>query len=225
MTPRRARCSPVWLVAVLAGACGSLFPKSPPSDFYLLTAAEPPARVSPPAPAPPILLGAVRLPPYLDRRELVTRLAPNQLRVEDLELWAEPLRESVPRTIERDLATQLGERTRAGQDCTVDGRGAARARHRRRDPSLREDVAPDRRARGGLDDRGARRRRGAHAPGHDPVARDAGAGHAGGRDGDERRAHGAEPRHRRGRAAARPLGRGPGSGTPDACHVAGALAR
>ena len=109
MTPRLARCAPLWLVAVLTGSCGSLFPKSPPSDFYLLTAAEPPARGSPSAPAPPILLGAVRLPRYLDRHELVTRLAPNQLRVEDLELWAEPLRDSVPQTIERDLATVLGD--------------------------------------------------------------------------------------------------------------------
>ena len=109
MTPRLARCSSVWLVAVLLGSCGSLLPKSPPSDFYLLTAAEPPAHISPPPLAPPVLLGTVRLPPYLDRRELVTRLASNQLRVEDSELWAEPLRDSVPRTIERDLATLLGD--------------------------------------------------------------------------------------------------------------------
>jgi uncharacterized lipoprotein YmbA len=109
MTSRLARSSLVSLVAVLTGSCGAVLPRSPPSDFFLLTAAAPAAAVPPPAPAPRILLGPVRLPPYLDRRELVTRLAPNQLRVEDLELWAEPLRDSVPRTIERDLATVLGD--------------------------------------------------------------------------------------------------------------------
>jgi len=98
-----------WLVAVLTASCGSLFPKSPPSDFYLLTADETTVRDPRPTPAPAVLLGAVKLPPYLDRRELVTRLAPNQLRVEDLELWAEPLRDSVPRTLERDLGALLGD--------------------------------------------------------------------------------------------------------------------
>ena len=109
MTSRLACSSLLWLVST--GSCASVLPKSAPSDFFLLTAAEPAASDSPtpPAPAARVLLGAVKLPPYLDRRELVTRLAPNQLRVEDLELWAEPLRDSVPRTIERDLATVLGD--------------------------------------------------------------------------------------------------------------------
>jgi uncharacterized lipoprotein YmbA len=98
------------LCLLLASACGSLLPRSPSSSFYVLTAAEPPAAARPPA-APSVLLGPVVLPEYLDRRELVTRLASNQLRVEDLDLWAEPLRESVPRTIERDLTTALGEGT------------------------------------------------------------------------------------------------------------------
>jgi uncharacterized lipoprotein YmbA len=75
----------------------------------VLAAADPPAAERPAA-APSVLLGAVALPAYLDRRELVTRLASNQLRVDDLELWAEPLRDSVPRTIERDLGAALGDR-------------------------------------------------------------------------------------------------------------------
>jgi uncharacterized lipoprotein YmbA len=93
-----------------ASSCGSLLPRSPSSSFYLLTAAEPPAAARPPA-APSVLLGPVALPAYLDRHELVTRLASNQVRVEDLELWAEPLRDSVPRTLERDLMTALGDGT------------------------------------------------------------------------------------------------------------------
>jgi uncharacterized protein len=92
-------------------SCGALLPRSPPSAFYVLTATEPPATTRPPPDAPSVLLAPVALPPYLDRRELVTRVASTQLRVEDLELWAEPLRDSVPRTIERDLATALGDGT------------------------------------------------------------------------------------------------------------------
>jgi uncharacterized lipoprotein YmbA len=96
------------LLIVLALGCGGLFPKSARSDFFLLTALEPAATAGPAAATPSVLLAPVVVPEYLDRPELVTRLASNQLRVEDLELWAEPLRVSVPRTMEQNLATLLG---------------------------------------------------------------------------------------------------------------------
>src|SRR5688572_25555503 len=108
-----ARGAPVLrvLVVLMLGAVAlgcSLLPKSEQSDFFLLTAMEaaPGARAT--APGPSLLLGPVVLPEYLDRRELVTRLASNQLLVKDLELWAEPLRDSMPRTLEQNLATLLG---------------------------------------------------------------------------------------------------------------------
>lgn len=103
----------VGLVASAVG-CGSLLPKSPKSNFFLLTALEPapsPPSAPPQAASSSVLLGAVLLPQYLDRRELVTRLDSNQVRVEDLDLWAEPLRESVPRTLQHDLASLLGAGT------------------------------------------------------------------------------------------------------------------
>jgi uncharacterized lipoprotein YmbA len=84
-----------------------VLPKSAKSDFFLLTALETAPTAAPTA-APSVLLGPVVLPEYLDRPELVTRLASNQLRLEDLELWAEPLRASFPRTVEQNLATLLG---------------------------------------------------------------------------------------------------------------------
>lgn len=111
---RRHRSLPTALLAVvvvlLASSCASVLPKSAESQFFVLSALEPAARAEPTSHAQPsVLLGAVTLPTYLDRRELVTRLASNQVRVEDLELWAEPLRESVPRAIENDLDALLGE--------------------------------------------------------------------------------------------------------------------
>ena len=97
------------LVIVLGTlGCRAVLPKSAKSDFFLLTALEPGPTAAPAAAAPSVLLGTVVLPEYLDRPELVTRLASNQLRLEDLELWAEPLRESFPRTVKQNLATLLG---------------------------------------------------------------------------------------------------------------------
>ena len=95
------------LALVLALGCQAVLPKSERSDFFVLTALEP-APVASGASAPSVLLGPVVLPAYLDRRELVTRLGSNQLRAEDLELWAEPLRDSLSRTLERDLTALLG---------------------------------------------------------------------------------------------------------------------
>jgi uncharacterized lipoprotein YmbA len=95
------------LALILALGCQSVLGKSERSDFYVLTALEPPPS-TPSVLVPSILLGPVVLPAYLDRRELVTRLGSNQLRAEDLELWAEPLRDSLSRTLERDLTAILG---------------------------------------------------------------------------------------------------------------------
>jgi uncharacterized lipoprotein YmbA len=92
---------------VLALGCGAVLPKSEKSAFFVLTALEP-APATSTASVPSVLLGPVVVPAYLDRRELVTRLGSNELRAEELELWAEPLRDSLPRTLEYDLAALLG---------------------------------------------------------------------------------------------------------------------
>jgi uncharacterized protein len=109
MAPRRW---PALLLAIGVLGCGAVLPKSASSDFFLLTALEPAPNATattpgPAAAAPSILIGPVVLPEYLDRPEIVTRLASNQLRVADLELWAEPLRESFPRTVEQNLTMLL----------------------------------------------------------------------------------------------------------------------
>jgi uncharacterized lipoprotein YmbA len=99
----------VVFVVFVASSCASVLPKSAESQFFVLSSLEPVARAEPGGQSQPsVLLGTVTLPTYLDRRELVTRLASNQVRVEDLELWAEPLREAVPRALEHDLDTMLG---------------------------------------------------------------------------------------------------------------------
>jgi uncharacterized lipoprotein YmbA len=99
---------PVLLILLGTLGCRALLPKSAKTDFFLLTVPGPSARAAPAAASPSVMLGPVALPEYLDRPELVTRLASNQVRVEDLELWAEPLRDSFPRTVQENLATLLG---------------------------------------------------------------------------------------------------------------------
>ncbi len=103
---------PALLLVVGALGCRAVLPKSAKSDFFLLTALEPAptAAATAPAPtaaAPSVLLDRVVFPEYLDRPELVTRLASNQVQVEDLELWAEPLPASFARTMQQNLATLL----------------------------------------------------------------------------------------------------------------------
>ncbi len=53
-------------------------------------------------------IGPVRLPEYLDRPQIVTRLTPNRLQLADSHRWAEPLSENIPRVMGENLSALLG---------------------------------------------------------------------------------------------------------------------
>lgn len=53
-------------------------------------------------------IGPVRLPEYLDRPQLVTRLTPNRLQLADSHRWAEPLGENISRVVGENLSARLG---------------------------------------------------------------------------------------------------------------------
>lgn len=53
-------------------------------------------------------IGPVRLPEYLDRPQLVTRLTPNRLQLADSHRWAEPLGDNIPRVVGENLSVLLG---------------------------------------------------------------------------------------------------------------------
>jgi uncharacterized protein len=53
-------------------------------------------------------IGPVRLPQYLDRPQLVTRLSPNRLQLTDGHRWAEPLSDNIPRVLGENLSALLG---------------------------------------------------------------------------------------------------------------------
>ena len=88
-----------------------LAPQKDISKFYLLT---PTADTT----APPqgtaqttsgnftIGLGPIKLPPYLDRPEIVTRMAPNRLELSKEDRWGESVQNGFTRAMERNLAAQ-----------------------------------------------------------------------------------------------------------------------
>jgi hypothetical protein len=53
-------------------------------------------------------LGPVKLPPYLDRPEVVTRSAPNRLDLSKTDRWGESLQNNFTSVLTRDLAAQIG---------------------------------------------------------------------------------------------------------------------
>jgi uncharacterized protein len=59
------------------------------------------------APALSLGVGPVTLPGYLDRQEIVTRVAQNQVRLSEYDRWAEPLEEGVGRVVSQNVASIL----------------------------------------------------------------------------------------------------------------------
>ncbi len=94
------------LLLLVVGGCGT----SAPAKFYLLQPrpefiAEPPAAVSPTRLA--IGVGPIEIAEYLDRPQMVTRIGPNELFIDEFERWAEPLRDGISRIVATNLASLL----------------------------------------------------------------------------------------------------------------------
>src|SRR5262249_36741238 len=53
-------------------------------------------------------LGPIRLPTYLERSELVTRVGENELRVSQGDRWAEPIAQGFTRVLRERLESRLG---------------------------------------------------------------------------------------------------------------------
>ena len=97
------------VVAAACASCSFWKPRADPTMFYVLTQAASPPAASPAgcAAARVVGLGPIRLPEYLDRSQLVTRVAANQLRISEFERWAEPLGDAFASTLRQDLAATL----------------------------------------------------------------------------------------------------------------------
>jgi uncharacterized lipoprotein YmbA len=102
-----AKCgaAPGALVVVWLTATSCLGPRSDPSTFFVLSATVAPAAEDP---VPVTLgLGPVTLPGYLTRSEIATRVSDNQLAYAETARWAEPLTDSVIRSLRENLVRLL----------------------------------------------------------------------------------------------------------------------
>lgn len=102
----------VILLFLTAGGC-SLFKagQQPQTRFYLLSSlASPGKAVQPLAVLPGLTLGIgpVRLPPYLDRRNIIVRSNASEFELVELSQWAEPVQDMFARVTADNLSVLLG---------------------------------------------------------------------------------------------------------------------
>jgi uncharacterized protein len=90
------------LASLLICACAS----SPPVRYFILDPV-PPARAVATPPGDPVQIVGVRLPPTLDRRQIVREEAPNQLTVSKQDRWGAPLADMTQRVLSKDLMLRL----------------------------------------------------------------------------------------------------------------------
>lgn len=83
--------------------------RTAPVSYYQLSALEVARNASATDEAGTMVLGIgpVRLPEYLARPQLLTRLTPNRLQLAESHRWAEPLSENIPRVVGENLAALL----------------------------------------------------------------------------------------------------------------------
>ncbi len=78
---------------------------SAPVRYYTLSAATEPAAASSDL---SVVVGPVSVPDEVDPPQLVVSTGPNQIRVDEFNLWASPLQSSISRVVAQNLVTLLG---------------------------------------------------------------------------------------------------------------------
>jgi uncharacterized lipoprotein YmbA len=94
------------LLIVIGGCC-----RTQTARFYTLNAlTEPPPerQAAPTEHGVAVGLGPIRLPEYLDRPQIVTRVSPNEVRFAAYHRWAGPLAGDLSSTLAENLSTLLG---------------------------------------------------------------------------------------------------------------------
>jgi uncharacterized lipoprotein YmbA len=97
-------------LALALGGCTTFSALPDPSRFFTLSPlsqGDESMEKRTQAPTISLGIGPVSLPGYLDRQEIVTRIAQNQVRLSEYDRWAEPLEEGVGRVVSQNLATIL----------------------------------------------------------------------------------------------------------------------
>jgi uncharacterized protein len=101
-------------VSMSAGCSSVLAPRPDPSRFFALSAetgASSEGSTQNVAAVASLTygVGPVRIPDYLDRNEICTRLSASELSYSPTDRWAAPLRASIPTVLAQDLARRLGQ--------------------------------------------------------------------------------------------------------------------
>lgn len=102
----RAALPPLVLAGVLAG-CSLLFPPPRPTTQFYVLDAMPRDSASRSGGGIVLGIGPISLPPYLERPEMVSRSAANQLTFDEFNRWAEPLKDNFVHALSVDLDAQL----------------------------------------------------------------------------------------------------------------------
>jgi uncharacterized protein len=87
--------------------CGGLFPKPIPSRLFTLSSLPSTGADTDHSGQISLGIGPVRFPGYLDRQELLTRVAPNRFDLLAHDRWAEPLDENFTRVMTQNLSLLL----------------------------------------------------------------------------------------------------------------------
>ncbi len=102
----RVRRWALLLLMIGVSACVNIGPGTPPpAPTYVLDSTVPPTRLE--ASGIAVGLGPVAIPAYLDRNEMVSREAANQLRVDARHSWGAPLDQEVQRVLGENLSRLL----------------------------------------------------------------------------------------------------------------------
>jgi len=104
----RVRHSLALAIVFVAAGCGLLRgPTETPTTFYVLSTTADAGQA--PAGRDLVLgLGPISLPPYLERPQMVRRVAPNELTFDEFNRWSEPLKQNFERVLGNDLDRLLG---------------------------------------------------------------------------------------------------------------------
>jgi len=91
------------LLGLLAAACGS----TPKENYYTL-GGTPAALPTAASAAKTIYIAPVTVPESVDRSPMVIRTGANEVAIDDLHRWAEPLKTGIPRALAEMLMNELG---------------------------------------------------------------------------------------------------------------------
>jgi uncharacterized lipoprotein YmbA len=100
-----------WLISVSTCTLLSACLSTPPTHFYILEPlSEPPPLSSTTVKKRLIGIGPVSIPTLLERKQIVTRLPDNSIKIAEFHQWASPLKDNVAQVLTHNLATlQTGD--------------------------------------------------------------------------------------------------------------------